>query len=249
MKNKLLKLINNHKIVTIIGITILFLFAVPPIIHFIVTTDWGIGFIAPDNQDTWINFYGAIIGGGITLGGVAWTIYDQNKKREDDLIRQYKPLIDVSVRCKQEDKTSFEYVLTEEVSPDKHIYQRQYFDSHSLSISLSIKNIGNSIIKDGSIKCCYKSTYFTVRHLQSLTNPISHNKFFKDEFIIDIKKFDEMSTFLNIEDIIIDINLINEVDKIVKYQLPISFECLPGTKNGLPYSIIEAHVSKLKTTN
>lgn len=49
-------------------------FVVPPIINFWVTTPSAIGFIAYDKQDVWIGFYAALMGGGMTLLGVAWTI-------------------------------------------------------------------------------------------------------------------------------------------------------------------------------
>jgi len=36
-----------------------------------------LGVIASEHQDAWIGFHGAIIGGIITLAGVAWTIHNQ----------------------------------------------------------------------------------------------------------------------------------------------------------------------------
>lgn len=51
------------------------------------------GYVNKDNKDAWISFYGAIIGGMITLLGVAWTIVDQNKKREQDLKEATKPIL------------------------------------------------------------------------------------------------------------------------------------------------------------
>lgn len=110
IKNRIKKIIawlNPYKKpLSIIAITLFFIFGVPPIIHWIVTTNLGIGFIALDKQDSWINFYGAIIGGGITLAGVAWTISEQrkqlreqneelNNQRLDGLARQYKPYLKI----------------------------------------------------------------------------------------------------------------------------------------------------------
>ena len=37
--------------------------------------------------DTFVSVYAAVLGGGITLAGVAWTINDTNDKRQDDLKR------------------------------------------------------------------------------------------------------------------------------------------------------------------
>ena len=44
---------------------------------------------------------GAIIGGAITLIGVAWTIIDQNKKRTEDMKDMSRPII-VSTKCDYE---------------------------------------------------------------------------------------------------------------------------------------------------
>lgn len=78
---------SNHKAFTIISLVVFFLFILPPFMNWVVTTpSWldPLGFINNDNRNAWIGFYGAIIGGGITLGGVAWTISNQNRKRLDD---------------------------------------------------------------------------------------------------------------------------------------------------------------------
>lgn len=56
------------------------------------------------SKDAWINFFGAITGGFLTLYGVWWTIKEQNKnlinqhgqldkQRREDLIIQYKPIL------------------------------------------------------------------------------------------------------------------------------------------------------------
>lgn len=72
-----------------------FLIFVPYITYLIVTlpSPFGIGFINDSNRDTWINFFGSIIGGGATLFGVWWTIKDQDKKRKEDLAVQYRPIL------------------------------------------------------------------------------------------------------------------------------------------------------------
>ena len=59
------------------------------------------GFVNSENFDAWVGFYGDIIGGVITLIGVAWTIVDQNKKREDDLKNALKPIL-IATSCTYE---------------------------------------------------------------------------------------------------------------------------------------------------
>lgn len=76
----------DHKVLTSISVTVFFLFGLPLLIHLIVTLNWGIGFITPDNQDAWIGFYGAIIGGGATLGAVWWSIIEQRKQLKEQKI-------------------------------------------------------------------------------------------------------------------------------------------------------------------
>lgn len=93
-------------IIKIFVFSCLFILLSPIVIQFIVTTPSSFGFITPETQDTWINFFGAIIGGGATLLGVWWTIVEQKKdlkeqqkrlddQRRDDLAIQYKPLIEI----------------------------------------------------------------------------------------------------------------------------------------------------------
>lgn len=87
------------KIKNIIKITLtacLLLFTIPPIIHLIVTTPSPLGFITPERQDAWINFYGAIIGGGLTLVGVWWTIDKQEEQRKDEFTIMHKPLLTIN---------------------------------------------------------------------------------------------------------------------------------------------------------
>lgn len=109
MLNKAKKKLNNKlvKIVIVtIAILICFFGIIPLFINFLVNTTnpFEIGFINEQNKETWINFFGAIIGGGLTLIGVWWTIKEQNKnlikqqeqldrQRREDLIIQYKPIL------------------------------------------------------------------------------------------------------------------------------------------------------------
>lgn len=43
--------------------------------------------LSGDNFETFVTVYAAVLGGGITLAGVAWTIKDGNDKRKEDLER------------------------------------------------------------------------------------------------------------------------------------------------------------------
>lgn len=68
-------------------ITFAFVF-IPPAINFWVSTPSVIGFITVEKQDTWIGFYAALIGGGVTLAGVIITILYNERARKDDLAKR-----------------------------------------------------------------------------------------------------------------------------------------------------------------
>jgi len=94
--------------------SILVLVFIPPLINMIVTikNPLGLGFITEANRGDWINFYGSIIGGGVTMLALYITIKhekkmriedkeEQEKKRIEDLAIQLRPLIkttDISLR-------------------------------------------------------------------------------------------------------------------------------------------------------
>lgn len=101
MKDKEKKILNKKTvkiIVVIISLLICFFGIIPLFINFLVNTTnpFGIGFINQENKETWINFFGSIIGGGLTLFGVWWTINNQEKQRKKDLAIQYKPLFELN---------------------------------------------------------------------------------------------------------------------------------------------------------
>lgn len=84
------------------------------------------------SKDSWINFFGAITGGFLTLYGVWWTIKEQKNdlkkqqnqfeiQRLEDLAIQYKPLIKIS---------DYDENIITDINHNKH------------TLSFSIKNIG-----------------------------------------------------------------------------------------------------------
>ncbi len=88
------------------------------------------GFITNENESSWIGFLGAIIGGGITLIGVAWTIIDQNKKRMEDMKDMSRPII-VSTKC--------DYEKVKRIKNDTS-------GTKVIECILPIKNAGNGIL-------------------------------------------------------------------------------------------------------
>ena len=107
-QNKLLKII-----ICLIGFIVIFILMLMIssfAINWLVNTPnpFGLGFIDESNKDTWINFFGAIIGGITTLAGVWLTIREERKnsleqqkrlelQRREDLAMQYRPIFHCNV--------------------------------------------------------------------------------------------------------------------------------------------------------
>lgn len=73
---KIRRWIIKHKSILAATVAIIVFALTPPFVNLLVNTEAFIfpsffGFVIKENKDTWINFFGAIIGGGITLLGVA----------------------------------------------------------------------------------------------------------------------------------------------------------------------------------
>lgn len=140
-------------------------FVIPHFVNFIVLTPSPIGFITVDKQETWINFYGSILGGILTLLGVGWTIKYTNSIREDDqrkheeelkqeyekrdmeikknLSVQYKPILNISFNSDFVDDTPFGvstykgYCIQNDMNlVDEIEYKKR------IAISLFVLNIG-----------------------------------------------------------------------------------------------------------
>ena len=97
-KNKFKAWIKRNKLLVIVIVSVVLWVFIPPFINRMITTEAWLfpsffGYVNSENADSWIGFYGAIIGGTITLLGVAWTIIDQNKNREEDMKDSVKPIL------------------------------------------------------------------------------------------------------------------------------------------------------------
>lgn len=129
-QNKLLKIIIY--LISFIVISILVLMTSSFAINWLVNTPnpFGLGFINKSNKDTWINFFGAVIGGITTLAGVWLTIKDNDNKRREDLAIQYKPLFGIeNIRLENDGKNDM------------------------LTLTFCIKNIGRGEAYGFKIEC------------------------------------------------------------------------------------------------
>ena len=115
----------------IIAVICFFAF-IPPITNLLVTTPSPIGFITPDTQETWIGFFGSIIGGG-TLFGVWWTIKKQEEQRNEDFkIQENKRKIDLAIQYMPYINCSIGKIK---------------FSSNKITIPVAIKNTGRGEAK------------------------------------------------------------------------------------------------------
>ncbi len=91
----------KHPIIFVAVLIIIFII-IP--ISFYIENPWGIGFIPRNEAGNVLGYYGAIIGGALTLIGVWWTINEQKKdlineqqrienQRREDLAIQYRPFL------------------------------------------------------------------------------------------------------------------------------------------------------------
>lgn len=87
--------------------------------------------------ETFVSVYSAVIGGGITLAGVAWTIKDSNDKRQEDLKR-------IKAERKEEERIkNIPYIrLVSEVLYDEYVEIpfKEYYNFNKLSDRQHFKN-------------------------------------------------------------------------------------------------------------
>ena len=166
----------KYKVLFIIVASLLI---VPPFLNLIISIHSPFGFIPLNEKSTWINFYGAIIGGSLTLVGVWWTIsytemtrqkdqkerekekkqeyIKRNKEIKSNLSAQYKSILDVTCHpdlIKDCDRFG--------ISKHKNIYIQNSMsinkepippkDLKRLNIILTVNNIGRGEAIDLEIK-------------------------------------------------------------------------------------------------
>lgn len=106
------------KRILVLFVILTIVFLIPPFVNYIVSIPSIFGYIPLNEKDTWIGFYGSVIGGSLTLLGVWWTISytestwkkdQENHKKEqekefisrNEIIKrnfsaQYKPILDIT---------------------------------------------------------------------------------------------------------------------------------------------------------
>lgn len=202
---------NWKTIILVIGFIISLLFLIPTITHNIVSFMCSNDYLKVGSEEQWIGFYGAVIGGALTLIGVWWTIYQQKQMKKVDLAIQYKPYL----------------TLTERVTLDLQEFTSSIFkenNKQNMIFDLIIKNKGRGegIIISTSIDNNYLPSFIEI-NINIEKQIIFQNEMSKINIHIQSDNFDDIVT--NRENIKIPINVLyTDFYQINKYTLTFYIE-------------------------
>lgn len=127
--------------VFVICFIISLLFIIPVVTHNIVSFMCSNGFLKPGSESQWIGFYGAVIGGALTLLGVWWTIYYQNQKEKSKNQLIAKPVFELDLIY-----SSFSVYDQAKNNEIKEIVKYIGTDDHQTESSFYIKITNTSLI-------------------------------------------------------------------------------------------------------
>lgn len=232
-----------------IGAVIIFFLVVPPIINFWVTTPSPIGFIDNDKQDVWIGFYAALIGGGMTLLGVAWTIRYTEKNRKEDLLKreqelrvefenreqeakrtlaiQYKPILTVSYDANLPAEAKYENFYTKNILRLTQRRNESKDDEKRIVISLDLLNIGRGEARNLVIK----STVYTQERLNWYTEECNYEELYMSNKL-------NLWIYKELTEIEWDYYCNNYLDKPVIITIEVCYEDLVGWQHVLRSKVI-----------
>lgn len=163
----------NYKSILVILVVLILL---PFILNFFMHYPTMIGFIDENNQDGWIGYFGAVIGGFVTLLGVKITLDHQRKQDKDnkekeqkkfqeELRLQYLPYLDITYN-ENDNSITEKNVPVFIILKDKEfkIYSNYYEDNPTRNviykkIPFLLKSIGNNSIKSINLKNPFLEEY------------------------------------------------------------------------------------------
>lgn len=148
MKNK-----NNLIAGFLVFLTIIIcLFIFPPFIKLLAETKAFhpiFQIITEDNYEAWIGYYGAILGGALTLVGVWWTIKSEDKQKRDDKINSQRPFLKITLHNKAND--DYYSVVPAKVKMFISYFTKEDEDRcviPAYKVSLKLENIGLGIAEN-----------------------------------------------------------------------------------------------------
>lgn len=162
---------SNKNDILLIGTTFFIIFFSGPILTWFITKDkLTFLFIDESNINTWIAYYGAIIGGALTLFGVWWTIESGKEEKKHELSQQYKPILDLKFKLTM--KHNKHYLFTEEYT-EASIEEPDDPTTACFSIPITIKNVGRGEMYN--IRYGFKTTnqnlFITEKTICGFLNP------------------------------------------------------------------------------
>lgn len=173
-------------IITVFIIIICTIVLVPPIVNLFVTSDFlnfceffsFINLNDPADKSAWINFYGAIIGGSLTLIGVSWTLFIQKRNRFKDLSIQYKPILEITCDITTITREQQRYSSIQTESDEQHT---ETITCEYIILKFICKNIGRGELLNLTIS----------GELQFFTDHESIDKYKEYIYISDVFTFTE----------------------------------------------------------
>lgn len=124
-------------------IVIFFLIIIPILIYL----PSPIGIIPQEEAGNVLGFYGTVLGGIMTLGGVAWTICDQNNKRTANYALEFRPFLSI-----------------------KSLHDRNFCLRGNMTLCFQIKNIGRGEFIDLKLNCEVKINNITILKSEIINN-------------------------------------------------------------------------------
>lgn len=194
-KSLIIFFINLLKIIfaTIIIVAII-VFIIPFIVNLIIETPnpFGLGFINDSNKDTWISFFGSIIGGGATLIGVYVTIKSQEEQRKNDLAIQYRPYLKIEKKDIQFNAITEKQPIYEPDENNEPIFIKdEIVDMSKFNVNISLKNIGRGEITKINISCTYRDDHISSNFKRKILDIMPEDSFnlWFDISLCDYEKF------------------------------------------------------------
>lgn len=126
-------------------VAVLVLIVIPLALYLILTTPSRVGIVDRADVGAWIGYYGAVLGGAITLIGVWLTIKNQEKESRQEKSIQFKPIL--NLKDIQSPKKLIVYREVElgvsRYSSESHSSQYFLFNQNNkIPFCLTIKNDG-----------------------------------------------------------------------------------------------------------
>lgn len=153
-----MKKLSTKKVVLVITL-ILLVILIPIVLYKILTTPSSIGIISNDHVGDFIGYYGAVLGGLLTLAGVLITIKFQETSDQKDRAAQYKPILTlVDESTEKPSQSSIKYsniglsLTLYDKANDKDPFWYESASDYKLKWYFKIKNKGRGETVDAKLE-------------------------------------------------------------------------------------------------